>query len=248
MKHFILLFVIFLPLQAQAFSENFRKELGQIQFHVMSSGGHMTGKEMEQTWKNFDEEILSLLNQTEKTTEDTLNKAGTKVALSNVEHYGKEVEEIELGSVQANFFNVGTPKIKKGTANTPLWLVVLTSEMGNVIASTFHLYKESEGRYQLVATFEDTKGPWETDKLLTMVLQVQKLADRQKGVFQFATYYQPFRTGLKASGTEAVNRSQILWELRDASLKPLLWFPEVDWHSEGDKKVAGRGPSIVVGK
>lgn len=248
---FIVVLALLLPLQVQAFSENFKKEVGQIQFHVMSRGGPMTVQEMEQTWKKFDEEILSLLNQPEKSTEQALNKEGAKAELSLVERYGKEMEEIELGSVQANFFSMGTPKTKKGISSSPIWLVVLTSEMGNVIASTFHLYQESDkesgGQYQLMAAFENMKGPWETEKLLTTVLQVQRLPDRfRKGVFQFATYYQPFRTGSQASNYEGLNRSQILWEFRDSSLKPLLWFPEVDWHIKEDKKVIGRGPAISL--
>lgn len=255
------LIFIFSPLTVQAFSEDFLKDMAHIQSEVMLKGNTVVSKgDMEKAWNRFDAEILNLINSKGKWSENELNGETKRKPLSITLKGNGEMEEIELGSIEVKFYD-----IEKGDAANPVWIAALVNDMEGIVANTFHVYmrppaekrkkskKNAEegglalSQYELVAAFENISGPWQfgdSESLMTMNIQIQKLWERSKpGSLQFATYHSPFVW--KKRTMEEVNRQQILWQLSGKELKPLLWFPEVDWHITEGKRFDGRGEGIL---
>ncbi len=222
--------MLLLPLQAHAFSDEFKKFMTDIQSRVMLKGQKFKPEDATKCWNRFDEEILSLLARFK--TEEELNKETSWTELSVTEKNKEEEELIELGAIEAKFYKL---IVKSGN----VWLVSLFNGMGVLPSSTLHVFKGGDAPKRLAA-LEEISGPWDMEKILWTTLQVQKI---REGIAvaapQFATFHLPYK--------KKSNRSQIVFEWNGMSLKPLFWIPEVDWHMAGGEQIAGRGDAIPVG-
>jgi hypothetical protein len=234
-KLFLMIATIFMTtfcwsFAAHSFSSGFKAEMTDFQKKVMLDGKKMTPKEAISCWGKFDDEILGILSHG-KPTEAALNRETARIELSYIEHYKKEIDEIELGNIETKFYRLETPE---GVA----WLAILSNRMGNLSSSTFHIYREENGKYRRVAALEETRGPWSSEKNLWGVLQIQTIRNGSGSRdAEFASYHLPFSKSGK-------NRSEIVWKFDGSRLKGILWFPEVDWHKEKGKMVQGRGEAV----
>lgn len=220
---------------AGAFSDGFKKYAVSVQTPVMLKGQHFSSADAKHFWVKFDEEVISLLSQSKKA--DALNKEGAPEELTYLDAKGGEEEILELGTIEAKFYDLD--------GNGKIWLVALSNSMyagsDPLPTSTVHIYNATkDGKVQLAAAVDDVKGPWDAEKVLFSNIQVQLIRPASKGASaEFATIYRP------ASKAGKVNRSQIVWNF-DSSLRPVMYFPEVDFHTVGDQQVAGRGDPVLV--
>jgi hypothetical protein len=224
MKYLFAVFLMLIPVSAQAFSDSFKRSMTELQTRVMYRGQNFSAEEIRQCWDKFDEEVVSLLSQFK--TEEELNKEGAPVELTFLDEKKGEKELIELGTIEAKFYKLGSA-----------WVVGLNTGMTVGPSNTFHIYQNREGKFVRTASFEEISGPWDRDRLMTMVLQIQVIRRGGKSA-EFATYHRPYRA--------RSNRSQIVWKYDGKILIPTYWIPEVDWHTVGDQQVAGRGEVFIV--
>ncbi len=220
--------------KAEAFSDGFKKYAASVQGPVMLKGQHFSAADAKKFWEKFDEEIISLISQSKKA--EDLDKAGAAEELTYLDAKGGEQEILELGTIEAKFFDLD------GSGKT--WLVALSNSMyagsDPLPTSTVHIYREKDGKFQVVGALDAIKGPWDADKTLFSNIQVQVIRQASKlGAAEFATFHKP------ASKSGKVNRSQIVWDF-DSILHPVMYFPEVDYHTVGGQQVAGRGDPVLV--
>ncbi len=209
-------------MRGEAFSESLKQYITSLQDRVLLKESPLTRQETRAAWQKFDEEVLDLLAQTENPTEGKLNAKTSKVQLSIVERTSNEIEPIDLGTVEIQFYSL---KNTKGD----VWLALYLNDFGSKFSSTFHVFSKVNGTYQRIFSFEDVKGPWDTQKMTNTIIQIQKMPEKR---LRFSSYHL----------SEDKNRSQIVWE----NLKPRFWYPEVDFHRVGDTQVNGRGSEMMI--
>lgn len=222
MIYFFVLLALLLPTRGEAFSESLKQYITSLQDRVLLKGSPLTRQETTTAWQKFDEEVLDLLAQTENPTEEKLNTKTSKTQLSVVEKTSHEIEPIDLGTIEVQFYSL---KNTKGD----IWLALYLNDFGSKFSSTFHVFSKVNGKYRRISSFEDVKGPWDTQKMTSTIIQIQKIPT---GRLKFSSYHL----------SEDRNRSQIVWD----NLKPRLWYPEVDFHRVGDTRVNGRGPGMMI--
>lgn len=214
----VLAVALLLPLEAHAFSEDFKREMTALQDRVMLKGERFSPGDMKKWWKRFDDEIIGLLSKQKSPNEDELNKEGEKRELTVTEHRGTEIEEIELGDISAYFQQMDT----KGQ----IWLVILHNRMYQgstpLPFGTIHVFKEVDGKFTRTTALEEMQGPWDKEQIQLGSIQFQNLGGTRKNV-KFATYHAP----PKKVGEARPSRSKIIWEYRD-DLKAVDYNPKVD--------------------
>lgn len=212
------LITLTLSARVDAFSEEFKREMTDIQRRVMLNGEQFSIEDARQLWSRYDDEIIGLLSRSEMISEEELNLETQKMALMVTEKKGTEIEPIELGDIAAQFQQLDT----KGE----IWLVVLHNGMYQgstpLSFSTFRVYKRNDGSFTKTAALEDVKGKWNQNQIESGIIQIQNLGGSRKRV-KFATYHTP----PKRSGEPRPNRSKIVWEY-GRKLKAVKYVPKVD--------------------
>lgn len=224
------------PVTSAAFSDGFTKTMTGVQTKIMLNGEKFTPAQVKAWWDAYDQEIISILSNAKKPSEEELNKQTAPVELSMTDRKGTEIDDIELGKVGVEFHKLD------GTGKT--WLAILSNKMyaGSTPLpfGTVRFYKEIDGKYQRIGALDEMNGPWDKDKIQFSTVQYQPMGVK-KGALQFATFHQwPTKSGDKP------NRTQIIWEFKDEP-KPVTLVPEVDWHKNADGTIAqGHGDAYDV--
>lgn len=225
------------PSTSAAFSDGFKKTMTDVQSKIMLGNQKFTPADVKAWWDAYDKEIIGLLSDykgDKQLMQDEVNKQTQPVELMVTEHRGTEIEEIELGKVSAQLYQI----------DEKTWLAVLNNKMfaGSTPLpfSTVRFYQLSDGKFARTAALDEMNGPWDKDKLQFSSVQYQPIG-KKKGALQFATFHiWPTKSGDKA------NRSEIIWEYKGTP-KALTIIPEVDWHTQSDGTVAqGHGEAYDV--
>jgi len=232
-----LAFLAVSPVTSAAFSDGFKKTMTDVQTKIMLNNQKFTPADVKAWWNAYDKEVIALLSGyagEKKLMQEELNKQTVPVELMVTERKGTEVEDIELGKVSAQLYQI----------DGKTWLAVLNNKMhaGSTPLpfSTVRFYQQSDGTYQRVAALDEVDGPWDKDKIQFGTVQYQPMG-KKKGALQFATFHiWPVKSGDKP------NRSQIIWQYKDQP-KAVLIVPEVDWHKNADGTIAeGHGEAYDV--
>jgi len=225
------------PSTSAAFSEGFKKQMTDVQSKVMLKNQKFTPAEVKNWWDAYDKEVIEVLSsyKGDKTLmQEEVNKQTQPIELSVTEKNGTEIEEIELGKVSAQLYQI----------DEKTWLAVLNNKMfaGSTPLpfSTVRFFQLADGKFTRTAALDEMKGPWDSEKLQFGSVQYQPLG-KKKGALQFSTFHiWPTKTGDKP------NRSQIIWEYKETP-RALTIIPEVDWHTQSDGTIAqGHGEAYDV--
>lgn len=176
----ILVFVI--PVRGYGFSDEFKNYMTSFQTRIMLRGTALTEKDLRDSWKKFDEEIVPLLSRNETSP--------IRASFSIVEKQGTEIEPIELGSAEVKFLN-----LRDGSK--PVWLAILINDMGSTVATTFHVFLKNGDQFERTLVLEEAKGPWSSEKLAHATIQIQKMKEGKFSSFHMMP---------------GQNRSQIVWD------------------------------------
>ncbi len=225
------------PVTSAAFSDGFKKTMTDVQTKIMLNNQKFTPADVKAWWDAYDKEVIALLSGyagEKKLMQEELNKQTVPVELMVTERKGTEVEDIELGKVSAQLYQI----------DGKTWLAVLNNKMhaGSTPLpfSTVRFYQQSDATYQRIAALDEVSGPWDKDKLQFGTVQYQPMG-KKKGALQFATFHiWPVKSG------DRPNRSQIIWQYKGQP-KALLIVPEVDWHKNSDGSITeGHGEAYDV--
>ena len=217
------------------FSKPVIKAVSELQQAVvLYNQKKMNGAEAAKIWQLFDDDVLATLNGGMETiSAENLNKHYKWTDIYSVATEGDR-SKIKTGGIQARFY-----RLHGASATTPDWLVVYYQGLGVIPSSTFHIFTYRNDRYQVGARMERTAFLNEHPNLQWRVFQT--IVDKYGR--HFSTYIMPI------ASQEQVNRSEVQWSWNRKELQALMWYPEVDYHT--DKKgevVSGRGQGFKIEK
>ncbi|OGQ26095.1 MAG: hypothetical protein A3I75_01590 [Deltaproteobacteria bacterium RIFCSPLOWO2_02_FULL_50_16] len=233
---FLLEFFIAFPLSAQ-FDPSLISYLEDLDNKILMKGQTLTQEHIHDVWGRLDPYVIKALNElntpekskkSQKENQANLDKDFQWEKVTYTLKKGEEIDEIELGAVQINFYPLGSHE----------WLVVYYHGVGLQPTSTFHVFKQNKQKiYELKETMEGLLPKREDlSNIERTALQVQFIPKPPESITtRFSTLHQ-----LPAQGSRS-NRSQIVWE-KEAGVKPVFWFPQVDWHTVEGQFTEGRGP------
>ena len=219
------------PGEAQ-FSDGLLSHLLTLDHNVLTKGKTLSLKEVHDIWDRMDQETFTALNALDSKmkasdSEKKLNEAFQWKKIIEMDKKGEEIEEMELGAIEIKFFSLGNHE----------WLAQYYHGVGISPTSTFRIFKKDKTGYQIKYKMEDVLPNKEPLAAIEQsALQIQILPKPPESVtVRFSTIHQGPARGSRS------NRSQIVWE-KERELKPVYWYPQVDWHTVEEKIVEGRGP------
>jgi len=228
----IAVFFVSSPVHAD-FSKAVIKAVSELQQAVvLYDQKKMNGAEAAKIWQLFDDDILAALNGgLETISQDNLNKHYKWTDIYSMATEGDRAK-IKTGAIEAKFY-----RLNGESTTMPDWLVVYYQGLGVIPSSTFHIFKYRADRYQQAARLEKTAFLNEHPNLQWRVFQVV-VSDYGR---RFSTYIMPI------ASQEQVNRSEVQWSWDRKNLKALMWYPEVDYHTnKKGEVVAGRGQGFKI--
>jgi hypothetical protein len=217
------------------FNDDLISHLRSLDNKILTRGKTLTDKKIADIWQRMDDDVLKALNSLDpklrqKAKLASLNQAFHWKKIINTLHKGEEVDQIELGAVQVQFYTLAGKTI----------LAEYYHGVGITPTSTFRTFQFNnlEKNYSLKDKMEDLLPERDDlENLQRMALQIQFIPKGVESIVtRFSSLHQEPPRGKRS------NRSQIVWEYQNSHLKPIFWFPQVDWHMVDGELVESRGP------
>lgn len=227
--HVLCLVLLCLGMPAHAeFNKSVLEKVQSLHEEIILIGQrNINGADTAAMWGLFDADVLKSLNGgvvplTVKKLNAKYNWTDIHIPLADAGEKG----HMKTGTVRIEFFLLPGSQTKK-----PYFLAVYYHGLGVVPAATFRIFHFKDDRYSLAAAMEKTEFINTHPELQWNLIQIQI---EDKG--HFSSYFTP--------PTSGKNRAQARWFYDGKKLKILYWYPEVDYHREGDKIVPGRGKYV----